>query len=262
MSIIKAKPLRPGDVLLESGNPKIAAGAEGGVFGHASLAVTRLTWMQVGLRAIMLQARPNARYRSESKTFIGFEIDGAALVRRRHAPPTATDVWAAVTSELGRKYASRVKLQQIKDLTPEAIEALAQPLDYVPESDDPLTPGRLCSEACAVVLGLSQTLISPGALAATGELMDLPALVVPYATFVEAHPRSDELADLVNTISRRAAPRLSRALQACAERLEAGEDIDQDAFLASIEAEFTDTVGTNSQLVREIEALEAQILDG
>ncbi|WP_343699632.1 hypothetical protein [Caulobacter sp.] len=261
MSIIKATPLLPGDVLLEPGDPKIAAGAEGGVFGHASLAVTRLTWMQVGLRAIMLQARPIARYRSGSETFIGFEIDGQALVRRRHAPRTATDVWAEVTSELGRKYASRVKLQQIKDLMPDAIEALAQPLDYVPETDDPLAPGRLCSEACAVVLGLSETLISPGALALTDELMDPPGLVVPHATFIEAHPRSDELAELVNTISRRAAPRLSRALQDCAERLKAGEDIDRDAFFASIEAEFTDTVGANSQLVRQIEALEALILD-
>lgn len=261
MSIIKAKPLRPGDVLLESGDPKIAASTEGGVFGHASLAVTRLTWMQVGLRAIMLQARPIARYRSGSETFIGFEIDGA-LVRRRLAPPSATDVWAEVTSELGRRYASRVKLQQIKDVTPEAIEALAQPLDYVPETDDPLTPGRLCSEACAVVLSLSDTLISPDALAAAAELVDMPALVVPQATFIAAHPRSDELADLVNTISRRAAPRLSLALQACAARLKAGEDVDQDAALASIQAEFIDTVGTNSRLVREIEDLEAQILDG
>ena len=260
MSIIKAKPLRPGDVLLESGDPKIAASTEGGVFGHASLAVTRLTWMQVGLRAIMLQARPIARYRSGSETFIGFEIDGA-LVRRRLAPPSATDVWAEVTSELGRRYASRVKLQQIKDLTPDAIEALAQPLDHLLETDDPLAPGRLCSEACAVVLGLSETLISPGALALTDELMDPPGLVVPHATVIEAHPRSDELAELVNTISRRAAPRLSRALQACAERLEAGEEIDRDAFFASIEAEFTDTVGANSQLVRQIEALEALILD-
>lgn len=262
MPIIKADLLRAGDVLLETGEPKIANSTALGAYGHASLAVTRLMWLQVGPRGVQLEARPINRYRVGDELFIGFEVAGEALVRRRHAPPTATDVWTEVTSELGRKYASRVKLQRIEDLTPEAVEALAEPLPLVPEADDPLTPGRTCSEASAVVLGLSKTLISPNALALTDELIDLPALVISNAALIEPEPRAPDLADRVNAIGRRAGPKLSKAMQDCAARLKAGEDVDQAAFAAAIEAEFITALKANSKVVREIEALEAQILDG
>ena len=258
MSIIKLAKVRPGDVLLESGTPKIAGSGGQGRFGHASLAITRTAWLQVGLDGVDVAVRTLGQYQ-DAAPFVGFEVEGDAMLRRRIKPPKSVDVWSHGFAEVGRAYASRAKLRETEDLNRVGERLLREPSSYLLETDDPLTPGRSCSEAAAVVLGLSVTLISPNGLAATSALRTVSGAVATNATCPASHPRQNELDVLVAAMERTAVVDFAAGLSALAQSTPSGATPPEDEVDA-LQAKLTAALRNNSELTRQIEAIEKEIL--
>ncbi len=258
MSIIKLAKVRSGDVLLENGAAKIAGSGGQGPFGHASLAITRLVWLQVGLDGVDVATRELGQYQ-DAAPFLGFEVAGDAQLRRLLTPPKFVDVWAQGFAEVGRAYASRAKLRKTTDLTPVGDRLLRAPNEHLREQDDLLTPGRSCSEAAAVVLGLSVTLISPNGLATTPALKTVADAVATNAAFVGPHPRQGELNALVDAMERTAVVDFAAGLSALAQRTPSGARPPEEEVEA-LQARLTTALEKNSELTRQIEAIEREIL--
>jgi hypothetical protein len=260
MPILKASLLRPGDVVLETGEPKIAASAGQGRFGHASLAISRLVWLEVGIMGVKLTACEFGHYEHDDDRFIGIEIEDDCLVRRRLEPLSAVDVWSSTFAEIGRRYASRAKLLLTTDLTPAGAAQLQHPVRGLREHDDALAPGRFCSEAAAVVLGLDETLISPDGLANAADLVDVTDAVLDVALLVEPHARRAELANLVAAMSKRTVPNLSGAIQALTKRKKAGGGGPTQEEADALEGQLNDALTSDAPLAVDIEKIEAEIL--
>ena len=98
--------LRPGDIILETGVPRIAA-AGGGLFGHASVALGRLMKIEAGKES---GVEPNpfdfVAYRNGERRMVGIPIEPAenvCVLRRKEALDDGT-IRGEALWEAGRAY--------------------------------------------------------------------------------------------------------------------------------------------------------------
>ncbi|MNS41945.1 hypothetical protein D3C72_743130 [compost metagenome] len=172
IDVYRLNELRPGDLLFERGEPKVAAafGPREG-FGHVGVAITRLCWLHAGLDGVKLQLMPAHICRTSSgETFIGVTAEGPTQLMRSMNPPLQADIWSRAVGEIGRNYASRLRLLALGDLTLIGQRSLRSPNQLLAETENSLIPGRICSESSARVLGLRDPFMSPAALERTPDL--------------------------------------------------------------------------------------------
>jgi hypothetical protein len=180
MRVLLLCQLRPGDIILETGVPRIAA-AGGGLFGHASVALGQLIKIEAGKDSgVELNPFDFVVYRKGERRMLGVAIEPAenvCVLRRREALDEGT-IRGEALWEAGRAY-SVPKLLELSDLPQATRMRLDRILKSMPEAEPvSVREGRFCSEVAARILRLSNTTVSPNALANAPELKPVKAAIV------------------------------------------------------------------------------------
>ena len=164
--------LQPGDIILETGDPRIAA-AGGGLFGHAAVALGRLVKIEAGKESgVELNPFDFVAYRNGKRRMVGIPIEPSenVCVLRRKKPLDNGTIRGEALWEAGRAY-SVPKLLELPDLPQMQRRRFERKLGQMqaPDADD-VREGRFCSEVAAKVLQLRKTIVSPNTLANAPEL--------------------------------------------------------------------------------------------
>jgi hypothetical protein len=164
--------LRPGDIILETGDPRIAA-AGGGLFGHAAVALGRLVKIEAGKESgVELNPFDFVAYRSGERRIVGIPIEpteNVCVLRRKHPLDEGT-IRGEALWEAGRAY-SVPKLLELPDLPQTQRRLLERKLGQMQaHGSEDVREARFCSEVAAKVLQLPKTIVSPNTLANAPEL--------------------------------------------------------------------------------------------
>lgn len=176
MRLLNLNSLRIGDIILETGDPRVAA-ATGGPFGHASVALGRLVRIEAGKQSgVEINAFPLVGFRRGGERVVGMLIDpdeDLAVFRKRTTVDEGEVIGEAIW-EGGRRY-SVAKLLDLKDLKPAVRDRLA---GRVTRASGEESEARFCSEVVARILGLGTTNVSPNALRTAPEVIEVDGAVL------------------------------------------------------------------------------------
>ncbi len=172
MRVLLLRRLRPGDIILETGDPRVAA-AGGGLFGHAAVALGRLVKIEAGKESgVELNPFDFVAYRRGERRIVGIPIEPGenVCVLRRKQPLDDGTIRGEALWEAGRAY-SVPKLLELPDLPQIQRKLLERKLGQMQSPDlNGVNEGRFCSEVAAKVLQLAETIVSPNTLADAPEL--------------------------------------------------------------------------------------------
>lgn len=258
MRIILLEKLKPGDVILESGDEKIGQATDG-VFGHASLVLGRLIKIEAGLHdGVVCSPFECKAFRRGEQLLIGQPLDDgdAIVVMRRKQAIASHEIKARALLEAGRRY-SPAKAFDLTDLTKQArvvLEARLRGSRRIPDRE-----GRICSEVVAEVLQLPETIVSPNALASSTELQEVKDIILDVGDWSELPVRLDtDLVTKVAAIETGLARRAMKAAQDATEPVRRGE-VPVAAAAAVLEEILDRDLRRSLKLLMEIEDLEAGI---
>jgi hypothetical protein len=179
MRVLLLDQLRPGDIILETGDPRIAAAA-GMSFTHAAIALGRLVKIEAGKECgVVLNPFDFVSYRDGTRRFAGVPFDAGESVRvlRRKAPLDEGTMRGEAIGEAGRAY-SVPKLLELPDLPESLRKRLQRKFERMPAPDTAdVREGRFCSEVAAKILQLREAIVSPDGLASASELEAVGAAV-------------------------------------------------------------------------------------
>ena len=179
MRVLLLDQLRPGDIILETGDPRIAAAA-GMSFTHAAIALGRLVKIEAGKECgVVLNPFDFVSYRDGTRRFAGVPFDAGESVRvlRRKAPLDEGTMRGEAIWEAGRAY-SVPKLLELPDLPESLRKRLQRKFERMPAPDTAdVREGRFCPEVAAKILQLRETIVSPDGLASASELEAVGAAV-------------------------------------------------------------------------------------
>ncbi|WHO37235.1 hypothetical protein PMI04_011695 [Sphingobium sp. AP49] len=266
MPILNLAKLKPGDILLESGMPKIASntGTENQRFGHASLVLNQLIFIhspgpgeRVSLGAFHVSTWSDAT----GQRILGHKIaDPAKLLRPFDTPDTSLLI-GRVAWELGFPYANIEKLKALIDLSSEGRELLdskvvADFFERTRRKVEVASDGRSCGELVARILfpeGPAE--ISPNTL---GELDGLTPVVDAITDeFGFSEREADPVEEKVNDLLARYDQMLTRNLWTRVKTFIGKEMADEDirALAADIEQALIASQTNNSKIILDIDRI-------
>jgi hypothetical protein len=180
--LLDLKEIRPGDIILEEGDERVAAATGGGPFGHASIAIGRLLFLEAdGSSGVAVSGFEPEIWSMGTRSTYAHTLahEGVApKVRRLKMPKPITEIHGLALGELGRDY-SMDAAAKFPDLDSTSRRLLLSRMRRAPKLPGPPdAPGRACSEVVAVILGLGVTAISPNGLASHPDFVEVPAAVI------------------------------------------------------------------------------------
>lgn len=258
--ILQLDKIKPGDVILETGIPKIGE-ATGGPYGHAALALGRLVKVEADLKGGVLFAPfVFTAYRRENERVVGVLVqDDDMVVLRRNPPLDLAELDARALLEAGRRY-SLAKAMDLKDLAPDKRMELAEALKGWRAISDP--EGRICSEVVAQALKLADKLVSPNMIAKAPELRsveDAMTCLEDDWSIDPTHTATDVLNEKISALETGLA---KRAMDLAKEGVAAlgRYEKTKDDVVDELNTAYTDELKRSLSLLRDIRALEPTIL--
>lgn len=225
MPILELAMLETGDVLLQSGNKKIArhTGTAALPYSHASLIFGRLAIVHAPGpgKIVCLEALDLTTWTKGEEEIVGHRIDGAALIRRPKRSIDETGIVVGIEMESGRPYANAAKLSRIADLSATARAALQSGwADKVlahraRHGEAVAADGLSCAELVSRILNVGTADgASPNALATDPEFTTVTAAVHDEDGWTAGppHPAATELRSLVSSYDNTLSPHLMAEL--------------------------------------------------